>query len=466
MKQECPDTTAGLSPDPNPDIAADPVPGPDPEAAAGPAPAYGFDTLKVRAGYDERSHHFSTTVPIYQTVAFGLDSPERARRLFTLEESHPTYSRTANPTVAALEARLAALHGVKGAVALATGMAAVSCALINICGGPGRILSTYQLYGGTLDGFENLYAQLGIQFDAVTDANSPAAFERALTPETKAIFVESITNPLASVLDLEALANIAHAHGIPLIVDNTVATPYLLNPFAFGADIVVYSATKALCGHGNALAGVVLESGSFAYSPRTYPQFSEKLWNLRSAADQERSILDVCPDTPFTSRIRMVLLNSLGATLSPFDAWLILMGIDTLSERVVKQVQNTQAVVAYLRTHPQVAWVGYPTDGPGAELVQKYLPKGAGSILSFGFKGSEAQRRRFLGSVRVFLYQANIGDARSLIIDPELTTHNELSPRMREKMGLTPDTIRLSLGLEDPADLIEDLRQAFAEASQ
>jgi O-acetylhomoserine (thiol)-lyase len=429
------------------------------------APAWGFDTLKVRAGYDGREHHFATSVPIYQTAAFGLESPERARRLFTFEEDHPTYSRTANPTVAALEARLAALHGVEGAVALASGMAAVSFALLNICGGPGRILTSYQLYGGTIDGFANLYPQLGVQFDAVQDVRDLAAFERALTPDTKALFIESITNPLASVLDIEGLAHIAHAHGIPLIVDNTVATPCLLNPFDFGADVVVYSATKALCGHGNALAGIVLESGGFDYASAGFGQFSEKLWNLRDAADTERSILDVAPNTPFTTRIRAVLLNYLGATLSPLSAWLVLLGIDTLSERVAKQMANTQEVLAYLQEHPQVAWVRYPTEDGSEALVQKYLPKGAGSILSFGLRGGAQERERFLAGLRVFLYQANIGDARSLIVDPVLTTHNELSPFLREKMGLTPDTLRLSIGLEDPADLIEDLRQAFKRAA-
>ncbi|MDR1183763.1 MAG: aminotransferase class V-fold PLP-dependent enzyme, partial [Coriobacteriales bacterium] len=214
-----------------------------------------FDTLKVHAGYDASEHHWATGVPIYESAAFGLGSPERAHRLFTFEESHPTYSRNNNPTVAVLEARLAALHGVPAAVAVASGMAAVSYALLNAVGRRGSVLSIYQLYGGTLDAFANLFPQFGVDFDAVEDPTDLAEFEWRINSTTRAIFIESITNPLATILDIEGIATIAHAHGIPLIVDNTIATPYLLNPFEFGADVVVYSATKALSGHGNALAG-------------------------------------------------------------------------------------------------------------------------------------------------------------------------------------------------------------------
>jgi O-acetylhomoserine (thiol)-lyase len=284
-----------------------------------------FDTLKVRAGYDPTEHHLSSQVPIYQSAAFCLQSPERVRRLLALEECHPTYSRTANPTVEVLEKRLAALHGVTGSVALSTGMAAVSHALMNVVGTGGRVLSTYHLYGGTLDGFTSLYPQLGIGFDAIEDPADLSGFARGIRPDTKAIFVESITNPLATVFDLEGIAALAHAAGIPLIVDNTIATPYLLNPFDFGADVVLYSATKALCGHGNALAGVVLERGGFNFANGLFGHFT---------------------------------------------------------------------------------------------------------------------------------------------VDPAQTTHYEVTPAQRKLMGLRPDSLRLSLGLEDPRDLIADLQQAFAAADQ
>ncbi|MDR2587458.1 MAG: aminotransferase class I/II-fold pyridoxal phosphate-dependent enzyme [Coriobacteriales bacterium] len=432
----------------------------DPVTSAG---VFDFDTLKVHAGYDPADHHGATSVPVYETAAFGLGSPERAQRLFTFQECHPTYSRTANPTVGVLESRLAALHGVPGAVAVASGMAAVSYALLNAVGASGRVLSIYQLYGGTLDAFASLFPQFAVDFDAVEDPTDLTEFARRLTPETKCIFIESITNPLATVLDIEGIAAIAHEHGIPLIVDNTIATPWLLNPFEFGADVVVYSATKALAGHGNALAGVILESGDFDYANGRFPHFTERLWAFRNAEDEPRSILEVSPRTPFVGRVRNVLLNYLGATLGAFDAWLVLLGIDTLSERVHKQCESTKRLIEYLRTEPLVDRILHPSCGSAdADLVKKYLPRGEGSVLSFSFKGSRQQQQRFLESLRVFIYQANIGDARSLIIDPALTTHNELTPAQREKLGLGLSTIRISVGLENPCDLIADLRQAFA----
>jgi O-acetylhomoserine (thiol)-lyase len=427
------------------------------------AEAFDFDTLKVHAGYDPADHHWATSVPIYETAAFGLGSPERAQRLFTFQESHPTYSRTANPTVTVLESRLAALHGVPAAVAVASGMAAVSYALLNAVGKSGRVLSTYQLYGGTLDAFANLFPQFAVDFDAVEDPTDLSEFARRLTPDTKCIFIESITNPLATVLDIEGVAAIAHEHGIPLIVDNTIATPWLLNPFAFEADVVVYSATKALAGHGNALAGVILESGGFDYANGRFPHFTERFWAFRDARDEPRSVIEALPQAPFVGRVRNVLLNYLGASLGAFDAWLVLLGIDTLSERVQKQCQSAKLLVEYLKTEPRVASIQHPScDAARADLLSRYLPRGGGSVLSFDFNGSEKERRCFLESLGVFLYQANIGDARSLIIDPALTTHNELTPAQREKLGLGLDTIRISVGLENPQDLIADLRQAFA----
>jgi O-acetylhomoserine (thiol)-lyase len=405
-------------------------------------------------------------VPIYQTAAFALGTPERADSIFALEESHATYSRTANPTVEVLENRLAALHGVHGAVALASGMTAVAYSLLNVVGKQGHVVSTLRLYGGTLDGFSQVYPELGISFSAVQNPDNLDEYEQLITPQTKAIFIESITNPFATVLDIEGIAKIAHKHDIALIVDNTLATPYLLNPFEFGADVVIYSATKAICGHGNSLAGIVLDSGKFDYSNGNYPHFEEKLWTLRNKQQQPRSVLDVHPESPVVCRIRTLYLNCIGGYLSPFDAYLILLGIDTLSERVQKQVANTQSILEYLQQSPHVAWVKYPsaTSSPYRNLAAKYLPKGAGSVLSFGFKGTPEQCYKFLSSVKLFGYQANVGDARSLIINPAQTTHLELTEQQRAATGLTPDTIRLSLGLENPNDLIADLEQAFAQA--
>jgi O-acetylhomoserine (thiol)-lyase len=436
---------------------------------------WGFDTRKVRAGYDPTEHNHAVSVPIYQTAAYTLETAARADALFAFEDEDPLYTRLSNPTVDVLERRVTALHeGAAASIALASGMAAVSYALLNAAGRGGHVLTTCRLYGGTVDAFSHIYPELGIAIDIVEDADDPASFERAITTETKALFVESITNPLVTVTDLAALAEVAHRHGIPLIVDNTLATPCLLDPFEFGADVVVYSATKALSGHGNVIAGIVVESGRFDYGSGHFPQFTEPHWFLRDENDVPRNHLQLFPDAPFTGRLRALYLNYLGAALSPFDAYLILLGIETLTERVGKQVANAEALVRYLQGSPHVTWVSYPTVGAGpsacpsaassAALAQKYLPRGGGSIVSFGFDGSEEQRRRFLDSVGLFSYQANIGDARSLIINPAQTTHIELTREQRELCGLLPETIRLSLGLETATDLIADLEQAFARA--
>lgn len=426
----------------------------------------GFDTLKVRGGYDPKEHNNAVSVPIYQTAAFELGDTERAARLFSFSEASPIYTRIANPTVGVLEQRVAALDDAAGAVATGSGMAAVSYTLLNVAGKGGRILTTTRLYGGTVDSFNKIYPDFGIEIDIAEEPDDPQSFEKAIRPETKAVFVESISNPNSTVSDLEALAQVAHSHGIPLIVDNTLATPYLLNPFQFGADIIVYSATKALTGHGNVIAGLVLEGGKFDWGNGKFPQFEQPLYFLRNSEGKERSILEVFPQTPFTGRIRAIYLNYLGAALSPFDAYLVLLGLETLSERVSKQVENTEKIIRYLESEDRVSWVKHPyaAGSPYRALADRYLPKGAGSVLTFGFKGSREQYNRFLNSVRLFSYHANIGDARSLIINSPKTTHGELTPEQQKQAGLAPETIRLSIGLEDADDLITDLEQAFDRA--
>ncbi len=428
--------------------------------------SYDFDTLKVRAGYRAEQHNNAVSVPIYQTTAFTLGDSYRADKLFSFEGDDPIYTRLSNPTVDVLERRLAALHGAAGAIALSSGMAAVSYALLNAAGKGGRILTTARLYGGTVDAFGSLFPDLGIEFEIVENPDDPGEFKEKLTADTKAIFLESLTNPLVTIADLKAVSEIASQAGIPLIVDNTVATPYLLNPFEYGADVVVYSATKALSGHGNVIAGIVVESGKFNYGNGNFPHFQRPLWFLRDKNDKARSILEVFPNVPFTGRLRAIHLNYLGAALSPFDAYLILLGLETLSERVEKQLANTKAVLAYLENNPHVSWISHPYAKGNSyrELADRYFPKGAGSILSFGFGGTEEQKRKFLAATEVFSYQANIGDARSLIINPAQTTHVELTGEQRRIVGLSPETIRLSLGLESAKDLIADLEQAFKTA--
>ncbi len=425
-----------------------------------------FDTLKVHGGYDPSQHQHASSVPIYQTAAYTLETVQRSDALFAFENDDPLYTRLSNPTVNVLQQRLAELHGVSSALALASGMAAVSYTLLNVAGRSGRILTNYRLYGGTLDGFSHIFPELGVDFDVARDPDDPASYDSAINERTKAIYVESISNPQAAVVDLEPLADIAHAHGIPLIVDNTIATPFLLNPFDFGADIVVYSATKALSGHGNVIAGAVLENGRFDYAAGKHPQFTQPLWFLRDGNDAPRSIVDVFPDNPFTGRLNAVHLNYLGAALGPFDAYMVLIGLETLSERVTKQVANTQQIVSFLTGHEHVSWISYPTS-PGSRyerLAAKYLPKGAGSVLSFGLEGGADERRKFLEATRIFSFQANLGDAKSLIINPAQTTHIELSNVARQAIGLTNDTIRLSLGLENADDLKADLEHAFSVA--
>ena len=430
------------------------------------AAKYGFDTLKVRGGYDSKEHNQAVSVPIYQTAAFDLGTPDHAADLFTFSAPGFKYSRVANPTVAALEKRVAALSGARGAVAVGSGMAAVTYTLFNVAEGGGRILTTPRLYGGTVDSFKKLYPTFGIGVDYVDSPDDPASYEKAIGPQTRAIFVESLSNPNIEVADLEALSAIAHAHGIPLIVDNTLATPYLINPFEYGADIVVYSATKGLNGHGNAIAGIVLEGGDFDWNSKIFPQFSQPYHTLRNRDGRDRTFLEVFPQFPFTARIRANYLGYFGAALGPFDAYLILVGLETISERVSKQVRSAETIVHYLEDHPAVAWVNHPAARGSryAALAAKYFPKGASSALSFGFKGTQTENDHFLESLQLFGYQVNIGDARSLIVNSPHTTHGELTSREQEIAGIAPETLRLSIGLEDPQDLVDDLDQAFAKA--
>ena len=425
---------------------------------------YGFDTLKVRGGYNPKDHNYAVSVPIYQTASFELGDTERVERLLRFDEEGYLYTRMGNPTVTVLEKRVAALDGGTAAIAVASGMAAITYTLFSVAEGGGRILTTPHLYGGTVDSFKRIYPRFGVGIDQVSDPDDPEAFRRGITPETRAIFIESISNPNATLPDIRRIAEIAHENGIPLIVDNTFATPYLLNPLKHGADIVVYSATKALGGHGNVIGGVIVEGGTFPWDNGKFPQFTEPHFLLRDESGKERSFLELAPTSPFTLRVRLTYLIYFGAVLSPFDAYLLLQGIETLSERVKKQVANAEKIVRYLETHEAVAWVSHPAaeGSPYRSLAEKYLPKGAGSTFTFGFNGTEQQSDIFINSVRLFSYQANVGDSRSLIINPPKTTHGELTPEELAFAGIPPETIRLSLGLEEPDDLIADLAQAFA----
>ena len=436
------------------------------EASEASVPEYRFDTLKVRAGYDPKDHNYAVSPPIYATTSYDFRDVQFASNLFGFREAGFLYTRVGNPTVAVLEDRVRILDGASAAVAVASGMAAISYSLLNLAEGGGRILTSPYLYGGSADSFKKIYPKFGIHFDLAKNIGDPEALSAGIRPDTRAVYLESVSNPSAVLLDVDAIAEVAHAHGIPLVVDNTVATPYLYNPIAHGADVVVYSATKGLNGHGNLVAGLVLESGKFLYSKEKFPQFYEKYYTLRDAGGNRRTFLEAFPDAPFTNRIRFNYLNYLGASLSPFDAYLTLIGLETLSERLSKQVRNAQALAEYLASSKAVEWVRYPglKSSPYHELAQRDFQKGAGGLLSFGFKGTQRQRETFLNSVRLFHYHVNIGDSRSLIVNSPQTTHGELEPQEKLLADIPENLIRISAGLEDAADLIADLDQAFQKA--
>lgn len=427
---------------------------------------YKFDTIKVRGGYNPKDHNDSVSVPIYATASFEVGEAERFERLTSLSEEGYIYSRLSNPTVSVLENRIAALDGGVAAVGVASGMAAITYSLLAVAEGGGRILTTHQLYGGTVDALKKLYPKFGIKIDKIDNDSDIQEFRKAIKEDTKAIFIESISNPNAVISDIEKIAKIAHENDIPLIVDNTFATPYLFNPIKHGADIVVYSATKALSGHGNVIGGIIVDSGNFNWENGKYPQFTEPYFTLKDLNGNERSYIDAFKEGAFAGKIRLDYLTYFGAVLSPFDAYLILIGLETLSERVQKQISNTQKIVNYLKTEEGVSWISYPTieTSPYKPLADKYFSKGVGSTFTFGFKGNSEQIYKLINSVKLFSYQANVGDARSLIVNTVKTTHGELNEEQLKLAKIPQETIRLSIGIEDAEDLINDLKQAFREA--
>jgi O-acetylhomoserine (thiol)-lyase len=426
--------------------------------------AYKFDTQKILAGYEPSEHHYAVSPPIYQTVAYEFRDVKNALDLFGLREEGFLYTRVGNPTVATLEKRVATLDGASGAIALASGMAAISYTLLNIAEGGGRILTSPYLYGGSADSFKKIYPKFGIKFDIAKNIGDPAKLADEITPDTRAVFVESISNPNTYLLDIDAIADVAHKAGIPLVIDNTVATPYLYRPFEHGADIVIYSATKGLNGHGNAIAGLILESGKFDWSK--LPHFTEKYYTLRDSDGVKRDFTEVFPGASFTSRIRFNYLNYFGAALGPFDAYLSLIGLETLSERIARQSGSALTIAEYLSNSGRASWVRYPAlEGDRSNaLYKRDYPNGAGGILAFGFKGTTEQKNKFLEAVKLFHYHVNIGDARSLIVNSPQTTHGELEADEQRAADLPENLIRISAGLEDVSDLIADLDQAF-EAS-
>ena len=419
---------------------------------------YKFETLQLHAGHtvDETG---SRAVPIYQTTSYVFKDAEQAAGRFALTDPGAIYTRLGGPTQSVLEERVAQLEGGAGAVAVASGSAAVTYAIQNVASAGENIISASTLYGGTHVLFSSTLPKLGINVKFVNPDNLNE-FEEAIDENTKAIYIETISNPEINLIDVQAVADIAHKHNIILIVDNTFASPYLFRPLEHGADVVVESATKFLGGHGTTLAGVVIESGKFDYKASDkYPDFVEGDSHYNGIVYGDLPI-------PFTVKIRATLLRDTGASLTPIAAWFILQGVETLSLRVERHVENARKVVEFLSNHPKVEWVNYPelATSKYKALADKYFPKGVGSVFTFGVKGGKEAGIKFVDALDIFSNLANVGDAKSLVIHPASTTHAQLNEAEQKAAGVTPDMIRISIGIENADDLIADLEQALANA--
>jgi O-acetylhomoserine (thiol)-lyase len=422
-----------------------------------------FETLAVHAGQEIDPTTLSRAVPLYQTTSYGFRDTEHAGNLFGLQEFGNIYTRITNPTNDVFEKRIAALEGGVGALATASGQAAITFSILNIAGAGDEIVSSATLYGGTYNLFANTLSKLGINVKFV-DSSNPENFRAAITPQTKALYAETIGNPKGDVLDIEAVAAIAHEHGIPLIVDNTFPSPYLLRPIEFGADIVVHSATKFIGGHGTSIGGVIVDGGKFDWTA------NDKFPGLTQPDPSYNGIVysDAVGPLAYIIKARVQLQRDIGAALSPFNAWLLIQGLETLHLRVERHSENALKVAQYLEQHPDVAWVSYPglSSHESYALAQKYLPKGQGAILTFGIKGGVDAGRKVIENVKLFSHLANVGDSKSLIIHPASTTHRQLSEDEQLAAGVNPELIRLSIGTESIDDILYDLEQAIAASQQ
>ncbi|MEN9946608.1 MAG: hypothetical protein RLZZ293_994 [Pseudomonadota bacterium] len=419
-----------------------------------------FDTLQIHAGQEPDSATNARAVPIYQTAAYNFNDTEHASNLFALKEFGNIYTRIMNPTTDVFEKRMAALEGGVAALAVASGSAAITYAIMNLAGNGDQIVAANSLYGGTYNLLANTLPKYGITTNFV-DANNLENFANAITSKTKAIFIETIGNPNANVADIEAIAILARQHNLPLIVDNTFATPYLCRPIEYGANIVVHSATKFIGGHGTSIGGVIIDGGNFDWAKSgRFPDFTspDPSYNGLVYADSFANLA-------YIIKARVQLLRDTGACLSPFNSFMFLQGLETLSLRVERHVFNALQIAQYLQTHPQVSWVNYPSliNNPYHDLAQKYLPRGSGSIFTFGIKGGRQVAKQFVAELKLFSLLANVADAKSLIIHPASTTHAQLNDEQQIRAGITPDLLRLSIGIEDVRDLIADLEQALAK---
>lgn len=422
-----------------------------------------LETLAVHAGQEIDPTTLSRAVPLYQTTSYGFRDADHAANLFALKEFGNIYTRIMNPTTDVFEQRIAALEGGAGALATASGSAAISFSILNIAGAGDEIVSSSSLYGGTYNLFSTTLPKLGIKVKFV-DSDNPENFRSAITDKTKAIFAETIGNPQGNVLDIEAVAAIAHEHGLPLIVDNTFPSPYLLRPIEFGADIVVHSATKFIGGHGTSIGGVIVDSGKFDWKASgRFPGLTEPDPSYHGVVYTEA----VGP-IAYIIKARVQLLRDLGASISPFNSWMLLQGLETLHLRLERHSQNALKVAQFLEAHDAVEWVSYSglPSHPSYALAQKYLPKGQGAILTFGIKGGSDAGRKVIENVKLFSHLANVGDSKSLIIHPASTTHQQLSEEEQHSAGVTPELLRLSIGTESIDDILYDLEQAILASQQ
>jgi O-acetylhomoserine (thiol)-lyase len=423
---------------------------------------FGFGTRCLHAGQIPDSATGSRAVPIYQTTSYVFDSADHAASLFNLQTFGNVYTRLSNPTTAALEERVAALEGGRAALAVASGMAAQMAALLTLCRHGDHIVAARTLYGGTYSQLAVTFAQFGIECTFV-DADQPGEFERAIRPNTKVLYAETIANPQLNIPDIRCIADIAHRHDLPLMIDNTLASPFLCRPFEHGADIVVHSATKYIGGHGTSMGGVVVESGRFPWDNGKFPQMTEPSQGYHGVR-----FFETFGDFGFTMKMRMEIVRTLGPTISPFNSFLLLQGLETLHLRMPRHCENAQRVANYLGNHPEVAWVNYPglASSPYHALAQRYLPRGAGAIISFGIKGNMQAGVKFIEACRFLSHLANVGDAKTLVIHPASTTHRQLDETQQIAAGVRPEMIRLSIGLEDLEDIVWDIDQALAAAAQ
>jgi O-acetylhomoserine (thiol)-lyase len=423
---------------------------------------FGIETLCLHAGQLPDAATGARAVPIYQTTSYVFDSADHAASLFNLQTFGNVYTRISNPTTAVFEERMAALEGGRAAVAAATGQAAEMVAVLTLCQQGDEIVSAKTLYGGTHALFEVNLRKLGINTTFV-DPDDPQNFKKAITKKTKLLYAETIGNPQINVLDIAAVAAIARDAGIPLVIDNTFPSPYLCRPIEFGADIVLHSATKYIGGHGTTMGGVIVESGRFPWDNGNFPEMVEPSRGYHGVR-----FFETFGDFGYTMKARMETLRTFGPALSPFNAFLLLQGLETLHVRMQRHCENALAVAKFLGAHPSVSWVNYPglRSSKYYALAQKYLPKGASAVMTFGIKGGQAAGVKFIEAAQFMSHLANVGDAKTLVIHPASTTHRQLSEEEQVKAGVTPDMIRLSIGIENIDDILWDIDQALAAAQR